>query len=91
MQTYDRAEIVEDRNSEKLRVYLFSGDKQELHIVRDLRWDYADVDIDEIREEITERYGIHPGQISKRVEGSRSRAPTQKRKAREDRRRGPSR
>jgi hypothetical protein len=69
METYDRAEIVEDRTSDKLRVYLFRGDERVSGPVCDLRWDYADADIDEIRAEITANYGVPPAQISKRVEG----------------------
>ena len=52
MKVYDSAEIVEDRKSGQLRVYLISGDKRVLDSTCDLRWDYADVDIDEIRDEI---------------------------------------
>lgn len=91
METYDRAEIVEDRNLEKLRVYLFSGIKRVLGLVYSLRWDYVDVDIDETREEITKKYGIPSDQITTRVEGSRSQIPTRKIKSRKGRRRGSSR
>ena len=89
MKVYDSAEIVEDRKSGQLRVYLISGDKRVLDSTCDLRWDYADVDIDEIRDEITKKYGIPPAQITKRVEGSRS--PARKKKVRRGTRRGSSR
>ncbi len=62
---YDRAEIVEDHTSDQLRVYFFRGDERVSGPVYDLRWDYADADIDEIRIEITANYGIPPTQISK--------------------------
>ena len=89
MGTYSRAEIVEDRTTGKLRVYLISGDKRVLESTCDLRWDYADVDIDEIRDDITKKYDVPPVQITKRVEDNR--CPARKRKARKGARRGPSR
>ena len=41
------------------------GDERVSGPAYDLRWDYADADIDEIRIEITANYGIPPTQISK--------------------------
>jgi hypothetical protein len=71
MGTYDRAEIIEDRNSSKLRVFLFSGDERATGPVYALRSDFADMDIDETRAGITNKYGISPAQITKRIEGGR--------------------
>jgi hypothetical protein len=76
METYDRAEIVEDRKSDKLHVYFFIGDKRVSGPVSDLRWDYADADIEEIRTEITAKHGISRAQIFKRVEAATGSQPT---------------
>ena len=64
---YDRAEIVEDRTSDKLRIYFFREDARVSGPVYDLRRDFADADIDEIRIEIIANYGIPPAKISTRV------------------------
>ncbi len=69
---YDRAEIVEDRNGGRLLSYLFLGTEQLKCHSWDLRWDYADKDIDEIRKELLKTYKVPPDQITQRVEGSKS-------------------
>ena len=70
---YDRAEIVEDRTRERLLSCLFRGGERLPCHSQDLRWDYADADMDELRKELVEQYRVSPDQITTRVEGGTTR------------------
>jgi hypothetical protein len=89
MDTYDRGEIVEDRISDRLRAYVFSGEKR----VRVVDWllglDYADADIDDLRKLLTEKHGIPGDKITVRVESKppkRRKTPARGRPRRSSRR-----
>lgn len=70
--SYERAEIVEDRDRNKLLSYLFAGAKKVKCHDWDLRWNYADADRDDMYKELVSTYKVPPDQISQQVVGGTS-------------------